>query len=166
MKLARSVLIVSCLVTGACSSVGYYAQSIAGQTELISKRRPVSDIINDPATHPQLKQKLTELEKVLEYAWSELDLPDNGSYRHYADLQREYVVWNVFAAPEFSLQPSQWCYLVVGCVNYRGYFKEQDALDYARQLSGKGLEVAVGGVAAYSTLGWFKDPLLNSMLQR
>lgn len=166
MNLTRSILILCCALTGACSSFGYYAQSVAGQIELFRKQQAVRDIIVDPTTDPQLKQKLAAIEAILEYAYSEMALPDNGSYQHYKDLQRDYVVWNIFAAPEFSLQPKQWCYLIVGCVNYRGYFHEQQALDYARQLSERGWEVAVGGVVAYSTLGWFKDPVLNTMLKR
>ncbi len=164
MKLARSILILFCALTGACS-FSYYAQSVSGQAELFRKQLSVQDIIADSATDPQLRQKLAAIEAILEYAYSELALPDNGSYRHYKDLKRDYVVWNIFAAPEFSLQPKQWCYLVVGCVNYRGYFHEQQALATARRLSDRGWEVAVGGVLAYSTLGWFEDPLLNTMLK-
>jgi len=160
-------LLLPCLVLiSACSSVGYYAQSVSGQMALVRLQKPVATIINDQTTDPGLRQQLAEIRQILDYAHTVLGLPDNGSYRKYADLNREFVVWNVFAAPAFSLEPKQWCYLVIGCTNYRGYFSKQSALDYAQTLQQSGWEVSVNGVIAYSTLGWFDDPLLNTMLHR
>lgn len=143
----------------------YYVQAINGHTHLMSQRRPMSEVINDPAASETLKERLRFVQEARAFSVQELELPDNDSYRSYADLGRDYVVWNVFAAPEFSLRPKQWCYLVAGCVAYRGYFDKEDALEQARRLEEAGYDVAVGGVSAYSTLGKFADPVLNTMMR-
>jgi len=111
-------------------------------------------------------QKLAATEEILSIAHHQMHLPDNGSYREYVELGRPYVIWNVFAAPELSLEAKSWCYLVVGCLNYRGYFRESRATEYAKDLQDSGWDVYVGGVRAYSTLGWFKDPLTDTMLEQ
>jgi predicted aminopeptidase len=166
LKLCRLLLLVCCTFTSACTTISYYAQSISGQVEIMIKQRPIAEIILAETTDPVLKQKLIEIESILDFAHQHLGLPDNGSYRKFVDLDRRFVVWNVFAAPELSLQAKQWCYLIVGCMTYRGYFNEQAANTYARSLQDIGWEVYVGGVSAYSTLGWFRDPVLNTMLNR
>ena len=130
----------------------------------LSKREPIGRVIDDPSTPPALRAKLQEVTEIRDFASRDLSLPDNGSYRSYADVGRPYVVWNVVAAPEFSLNPRRWCYPIVGCVAYRGYFHETKARSYAAKLRGEGLDVSVGGVAAYSTLGHFSDPILNTMM--
>ena len=134
--------------------------------DVIFKKKRLAHLINDPDTDENLRNKLINAREILEFAHQTLYLPDNGSYQHYTNLNRRYVVWNVVAAPEFSLTPKQWCYPIVGCMNYRGYFKEDNAIAYANTLSKDGLETYIGGVTAYSTLGWFKDPLINTMLDR
>lgn len=134
--------------------------------DVIFKKKRLAHLINDPDTDENLRNKLINAQEILEFAHQTLYLPDNGSYQHYTNLNRRYVVWNVVAAPEFSLTPKQWCYPIVGCMNYRGYFKEDNAIAYANTLSKDGLETYIGGVTAYSTLGWFKDPLINTMLDR
>jgi predicted aminopeptidase len=139
-------------------------ESAQGQLELMSKREPISRIVANPATPPALRTQLEAVSQMREFAIRDLKLPDNGSYRSYADVGRAYVVWNVFAAPEFSVDPKEWCYPIVGCVAYRGYFVERRARAFADKLRRQGLDVAVGGVAAYSTLGHFNDPILNTML--
>jgi predicted aminopeptidase len=139
-------------------------QTAQGQLSLMSKREPIARVIDDPSTPPGLRAKLQEVTEIRDFASRELGLPDNGSYRSYADVGRPYVVWNVVAAPEFSLNARRWCYPIVGCVAYRGYFSENEARSYAAKLRGEGLDVAVGGVAAYSTLGHFSDPILNTMM--
>ncbi|MEL7186233.1 MAG: aminopeptidase [Pseudomonadota bacterium] len=144
----------------------YYMQAASGQWEVLRKREPVSEVINDPDTSPQLAARLQLLADARDFSIRELGLPDNDSYRTYADLEREFVVWNVIAAPEFSLEPRTWCYPVAGCVSYRGYFKRDSALKAAGKLRDDGYDVAVGGVSAYSTLGKFDDPILNTMMQR
>ena len=147
-----------------CGSLGYYVQSIDGQMKLLQARRPIADVIADPATPPPLKAKLERVLAIRDFASRELKLPDNPSYRNYADLQRPFVVWNVFAAAEFSVKPREWCFLIVGCVGYRGYFAQAGAEAYTRELRGEGLDVFVSGVPAYSTLGWFDDPVLNTFI--
>jgi predicted aminopeptidase len=143
----------------------YYMQAAAGQLEVMRHRRPLNEVIEDPATPATLAERLRLLQEARRFASEELFLPDNDSYRSYADLQKDYVVWNVVAAPEFSLQPKTWCYLIVGCVAYRGYFSGDAAQRKAEQLKRHGYDVFVGGVSAYSTLGRFADPLLSTMMQ-
>ena len=143
----------------------YYMQAASGQIEILRKREPIGDVIADPATPPDVSRRLELVEDARAFSITELGLPDNDSYRTYADLEREFVVWSIFAAPEFSLEPRRWCYPIVGCVSYRGYFREQAARQEAAKLAAQGLDVHVGGVAAYSTLGRFDDPVLNTMMQ-
>ncbi len=139
-------------------------QSIDGQLQLLRAREPIVRVINNPATAPALKTRLERVTAIREFASRELALPDNQSYRSYADLKRPFVVWNVFAAAEFSIEPKQWCFLIAGCVDYRGYFEQARAEAFARELREQGLDVFVGGVPAYSTLGWFDDPVLNTFI--
>jgi predicted aminopeptidase len=149
----------------AVSSVGcYLLQSAQGQLELMSKREPIARVTAKASTPPALRAQLEAVAAIRDFASHELGLPDNGSYRSYADVGRRYVVWNVVAAPEFSVDPREWCYPIVGCVAYRGYFVEDRARRFASKLRSEGLDVVVGGVAAYSTLGHFNDPVLNTMM--
>jgi len=150
----------------AVSSVGcYLLQSVRGQLSLMSKREPISAVIDKPSTPAALRVQLEAVTAIRDFASHDLGLPDNGSYRAYADVGRPYVVWNVVAAPEFSVDPKMWCYPIVGCVAYRGYFAEAGARRFAAGLRTDGLDVVVGGVAAYSTLGHFDDPILNTMME-
>ena len=139
-------------------------QAASGQWEVMRKRESIDAVIEDPATPPELAERLHLLGEARDFSIAPLGLPDNKSYRTYADLERNYVVWNVFAAPEFSLTPKQWCFPVAGCVSYRGYFSKDDAIKESERLSEDGFDVAVGGVAAYSTLGNFSDPILSTMM--
>ena len=132
---------------------------------LLAHRKPIAKIIANPVTPPTLKSRLDYAQAAREFASSELKLPDNKSYRSYVELKREAVVWNVFAAPEFSIAPKQWCFPVAGCVVYRGYFNESAAQQYADALRTQGFDVAVAGAPAYSTLGHFNDPLISTMMQ-
>ena len=158
----RAALIVVLIATlsGGC----YLLQSAQGQLALMSKREPISRVIDKPSTPPGLRAQLQAVTEIRDFAIRQLGLPDNGSYRSYADLGRQYVVWNVVAAPEFSVDPKEWCYPIVGCVDYRGYFSERRARRFGARLRSQGFDVAVGGVAAYSTLGHFNDPILNTMM--
>ena len=153
-----AVALITC-VSGGC----YLLQSASGQLALMAKREPIGDVIDDSATPAALRAQLKSVNSIRDFASRELQLPDNGSYRTYADVGRPYVVWNVVATPEFSIDPKQSCYPIVGCVAYRGYFVERRARRYAQQLRARGFDVVVGGVAAYSTLGHFDDPILNTM---
>ena len=144
--------------------MGYYWQSVNGQLDVWRRERPVEAVIADPATAQPLKDRLARVIEIREFASRELGLPENRSYRGYADLERPFVVWNVFAAPEFSVQPLRWCFPFVGCVSYRGYFSREEAERFAAGLAEQGNDVYVGGVLAYSTLGWFSDPVLNTFV--
>ena len=143
----------------------YYVQAIRGHSEIMRARQPIPDIIANDSTPDELARRLGMVQDAREFAVDELLLPDNQSYRSYAELKRDYVVWNVFAAPEFSLEPITWCFPVAGCVAYRGYFSEEKAREKAMDLSDDGYDVMVGGVSAYSTLGKFADPVLNTMMR-
>jgi predicted aminopeptidase len=143
----------------------YYVQATRGQLDVMSRREPIDQVLVDPGTPDALARKLQLVQQAREFSIDELGMPDNGSYRSYAHLERDYVVWNVFAAPEFSLKARRWCYPVAGCVSYRGYFKEAKANELASRLKTDGFDVYVGGVSAYSTLGRFDDPVLSSMLR-
>ena len=152
-----------------CADTHYYWQSVSGHLQLMHAARPVDDWLADPQTPPSLRERLVLAQRIRHFAASELALPDNPSYRRFADLQRRAVVWNVVAAPEFSLTLKTWCFPVLGCVGYRGYFSEADARKEAELLKAQGLEVSVYGVPAYSTLGWMNwaggDPLLSTFIQ-
>lgn len=148
----------------ACANLPYYAQAIDGHLEVLRRAQPISTVIADPEADPGLKESLTKIVQLREFASRELKLPDNQSYTSYADLERPFVVWNVFAAPELSLTLKEWCFLQVGCVNYRGFFSQSKAELYAAELRNQGYDVHVGGVRAYSTLGWFSDPVLNTFI--
>lgn len=174
MTFRRPFLLLAILATFAslglagCASVGYYWQSVSGHLRLINAARPVDEWLADAQTPAQLKARLALSQRIRSYAVIELKLPDNPSYHRYADLHRNAVVWNVVAAPELSLTLNTWCFPVVGCVGYRGYFSEPDARAEAAQLKAQGLEVNVYGVPAYSTLGWMNwaggDPLLSTFI--
>ena len=142
----------------------YYLHSMRGQWDVMSRREPIAAVIADPSTPADLRARLQTVLDLREFASRELKLPDNDSYRSYADVGRPFVAWNVFAAPEFSLEPRQWCFPIIGCVAYRGYFDEAKAERYAAKLRADSLDVYVGPVPAYSTLGYFADPVLNTML--
>jgi predicted aminopeptidase len=160
--IARFAAALVLAVAGGCTNFSYYLQAVSGQLELWQRTRAIDEVVSEPDTALPLKKKLQRTLAVRDFASKELALPDNASYKRYADLGRQYVVWNVFAAPEFSLEPVQWCFPFAGCVGYRGYFSETEAEQFARQLAAERRDVYVGGVAAYSTLGWFADPILST----
>ena len=158
----RTLLVVTFAVT---LSGCYVLQAAQGEISLLAHREPISKVITDPATPEKLKTRLQYVQSAREFASHELGLPDNKSYRSYVDLKRDDVLWNVFAAPEFSVEPKRWCFPVAGCVVYRGYFKEAAATHYADKLRSQRYDVVVSGVPAYSTLGHFNDPVLNTMMR-
>lgn len=164
---AGAVVALALCLGGGCS-LGYYAQSVGGHVELMRRSRPVTEWLADPATPTDLRERLALTQRMREFAVQELKLPDNPSYRGFADLKRQAVVWNVVAAPELSLTLKTWCFPVMGCVGYRGYFDRAEADALAAQLKAEGFEVSVYGVPAYSTLGWTNwlggDPLLNTFV--
>lgn len=148
-----------------CSSVGYYSQAISGHLKLMRARQPVAELLASNDTDAELRTKLQTLVDARQFAAEQLHLPKNDSYSTYAETGRRYVTWNVIAAAEFSVQARTWCFPVAGCVNYRGYFAEADAESYADGLKSEDYDVTIGGAAAYSTLGWFDDPVLDTMLR-
>ena len=160
------LIVLSVLLLHGCSNFGYYLQAAGGHLEVLAKSRPIDDLVADPATDPELKRKLKLVLDSRNFAIHDLDLPDNGSYLKYVDLNRTFAVWNVFAAPELSLTPKTWCFMIIGCVSYRGYFNRDRATAFAAELREQGYDVYVGGATAYSTLGWFSDPVLNTVLKR
>lgn len=149
-----------------CATVGWYGQAVRGQVELLCKRQDIAELIADPATPDDLRRQLTTALDAREFAVAELGLPDSRSYTLYADLGRDAAVWNVVAAPRFSMEPKTWCYPFVGCLAYRGYFRPEGAEALARRLGREGHDSAVFPAAAYSTLGWFADPVLDTMLEQ
>ena len=153
-RLIASLLVLPALLAlGGCETLAYYAQAVSGQLGLLSRAQPVDRLIEDPATPAPLRERLALARSIRDYASKALALPDNESYRSYAELDRPYAVWNVVAAPEFSLEPLKSCFPVAGCVNYRGFFSQEAADRYAARLREEGNDVFVYGVAAYSTLG-------------
>ncbi len=162
----RLVLIaVAAAALSGCDTLGYYGQAIGGQLGLLAEAKPVDDWLADPATPQALRERLETARRIRDFASKRLGLPDNRSYRSYAELGRKFVVWNVFAAPEFSVEPKKECFPITGCVSYRGFFSEEAAHRHARALRAEGYDVYLGGVPAYSTLGWFDDPLLSTFIR-
>ena len=157
--------ILAALSLSACSTIGYYGHLAHGEYSMLAARQPIARMIADPTTDAALKARLELAERARAFASDKLGLPRNSSYTSYADLKRPYATWNVFAAAEFSVQAVEHCYLFVGCLAYRGYFDRERADAEAARLKAKGLDTWVGGSAAYSTLGWFADPILNTMLR-
>lgn len=166
--MAKLLLLPLLLCLSSCADLGYYWQSVEGHVSLMKAARPVDDWLADAQTSEKLKAKLVLTQKIRAFAAQELKLPDNASYKSYADLKRKAVVWNVVAAPALSLKLKTWCFPVAGCVGYRGYFSEAEAKLEAEQLKQQDLEVSVYGVPAYSTLGWSNwaggDPLLSTFI--
>ncbi len=152
------------LLLPSCQTLDFYGQAIGGQWEIMQKSRPINQVISDPATDDPLRRQLTSVEGIRRFASEQLALPGNDSYGTYADLGREHVTWVLYAAPEFSLEPKTWWYPTLGRLDYRGFFNKEDADRLARDLRDEGMDVEVGGVDAYSTLGWFHDPVLNTFV--
>ncbi len=152
------------LAVSGCNTLNFYRQAAVGEYHILSSEMPVEKVLKDPKTSPRLKERLELVQQFRAFAEHELKLPVDGQYLKYADLHRPFVVWNVEAAREFSLEPRSWWYPLVGSLEYRGFFSEPAAQKYGATLKKKGYDVYVAGVEAYSTLGWFKDPLLNTFI--
>jgi predicted aminopeptidase len=159
-----AVTVSLAVLLGGCANLGYYAQAVEGHLAIQQRTRPISEVIGNPETAENLKRSLSLVSALREFAVRELQLPNNGSFTTYADLGRPYAVWNVSAAPELSMELEKWCFVAVGCVSYRGFFSRSEAERFAQEFRVKGYDVALGGVRAYSTLGWFREPLLNTFL--
>ncbi|HYH42006.1 MAG TPA: aminopeptidase [Burkholderiales bacterium] len=158
------VALLLIVLTAGCANLTYYLQSVRGQLDIWSRQHDIEQVIAAAETAEPLREKLRGVLTIREFASAELALPRNASYRSYANLDRSFAVWNIFATPEFSMQPRQWCFLFAGCVNYRGYFAKADADEFAAGVAAEGYDVFVGGVPAYSLLGYFPDPVLNTFI--
>lgn len=163
---ARCLLLLAALAPlfCGCGTLRYYSQAVSGHLDLMRRAAPIDAQLGSDAVAAALKAKLQAVLRIRQFASRALGLPDNGSYKSYADLGRQYVAWNVFAAPEFSIEPIRSCYPFAGCVGYRAYFAEADAQAESAALRARGYDAHVGGVPAYSTLGWFDDPVLNTFI--
>jgi len=171
-------LLTATLLATGCANLGYYSQAVTGQLDILARTRTISELLDEspvtgadvqpvmPPLAPDVKTRLATVLRVRDFATQALALPENDSYRVYAILDRSHVVWNVVATPEFSLAPKEWCFPVAGCVPYRGYFSHKRAQKFAGKLRDERLDVRVAGVAAYSTLGWFRDPIFSTQLSR
>ncbi|MGH8722269.1 MAG: aminopeptidase, partial [Burkholderiales bacterium] len=158
------LLLLSAGALAGCETLAYYGQAAGGQLAVSAAARPLAQVLADPDVAPALKERLRLAGELRDYATRELKLPESGAYRGYADLGRPFALWNVVAAPEFALEPVQSCFPIAGCVAYRGYFDRKDAERHAAARRGAGYDVVVYGVPAYSTLGWFDDPLLSTFI--
>ncbi len=160
---AISITVMSLLLSG-CGEWRYYQQAVHGHFAVQSQSRPVEAWLQRPDTDPHLRERLQRSQQIRDFATTALHLPDNSSYRQYADLERPFLVKNIFAAKPLSLTPKQWCYPIIGCASYRGFFDESMAAEAAHALHIAGYDVFVGKVPAYSSLGYFADPLLNTFI--
>ncbi len=160
---ASFLLAILCLLLG-CSTLGFYSQGLRGGLEILRKREPIENLLSNPDLPADLRRKLSTALEIRQFATTELGLPDNGSYRHFTALDRPFAVWNVVAVPELEMEPVRWCFPIAGCVSYRGYFSQRKAEGFASSYRQRGLDVSVSGVTTYSTLGWFKDPVLSTFV--
>ena len=163
--LGRLLGLLFCLGVTGCASVAFVGQAATGQAEVMNKARAIDEVLADPATTPETANKLRLAQRLREFAIRELKLPDNASYTRYADLGRPYALWNIVSTPPLSLKPQESCFPIAGCLSYRDYYSEAEAQQYAESRKALGEDVFLYGVPAYSTLGWFSDPLLNTTLR-
>lgn len=164
---ARPILVALLLTaTSGCQTARFYSQAVSGQWEIVLKRQPIEKVLAEPEAPEALKRQLRLVSELCAFAERELHLPAEGQFTRYADLERPFVVWNIYAAPAYSFEAKSWWYPFVGRLEYQGYFKRELAADYARRLRAQGLDVFAGGVTAYSTLGWFNDPVLNTFVDQ
>ncbi|HEY6865371.1 MAG TPA: aminopeptidase [Burkholderiales bacterium] len=164
-RLAVLAALALVLVVSGCGTLAYYAQAVGGHLELMRLSVPIDEAVHEPKTPEALRERLEQVVAIRDFASRELKLPDNGSFRSYADIGRPYVIWNVFATPEFSVKPVESCFPFAGCVAYRGYYSEEAARRYADDMAAQGYDVYSGGVPAYSTLGYFNDPVLSTFIR-
>ena len=164
-RVITTLLLLSVVaVLSGCHTVSFYSQAVKGQYQLITTRESIKKLLADSSIQPRLRERLELVQNLRRFAENQLKLPVDGHYQDYVDLRRDYVVWNVEATPEFSMESRTWWYPIVGRLDYRGYFSEKVARKYGEWLRGQGYEVYYGGATAYSTLGWFRDPVLSTFL--
>ena len=161
----RACVLISVFLLAGCAGPAWYAQAVSGHLALMTQRRDISEILVENSVDPALQQDLKLTLEIRSFAINQLGLPNNGSYTQFVQTQRHAVTWNVVATPEFSLVAKRWCFMIAGCVSYRGYFNQHSAERFANRLKQKSYDVTISPAIAYSTLGWFDDPLLDTMLQ-
>ncbi|MBX2836451.1 MAG: aminopeptidase [Gammaproteobacteria bacterium] len=159
------ILVIAGVWFASACSVGYYSQAVGGHLKLMAARQPIERLLKAEDTDEELRAKLQTLVDAKAFAIERLSLPNNDSYKSYAETGKRYITWNVVASEEFSLSAQTWCFPVAGCVSYRGYFAQEDAEAFAQELRDQNFDVSIGGATAYSTLGWFDDPVLDTMLR-
>jgi len=164
-KAGPLTMLLALLQLTACAGPGYYVQAVAGHLHIMRQREEVDKILSAATTDPALREQLELAIELRDFAIRDLGLPDNGSYTRYVRTGRDAVTWNVVATPELSLEARRWCFVVAGCVPYRGYFQREAAEKFAGRLTADGFDVDIAPATAYSTLGWFEDPLLDTMLR-
>ena len=164
IPLRLSPILLALLVLPSCQTIGFYRQAVNGQFEILRNRRSNDRVIADPSTSPHLREQLAKVEILRRFASDHLALPGDECFGKYSDIGRKHLVWVIYATPEFSLEPKTWFYPFIGDMDYRGYFSEQDAERFASQLHRDGYDTYIGDVNAYSTLGWFHDPVLNTYI--
>ena len=158
-------VILAVILTG-CESIVYYKQLISGQIAILNKKQPIHELLDNPDTPEKLKEKLRLVMDIRSFAKDKLFLPVKNQYLSFVELNRPFAGWNMWATPEFSFSPKTWCYPIIGCAIYRGYFSKEDAFNYGHQLEAQGYDVYIGGVVAYSTLGWLDDPVFSTFIYR
>lgn len=156
--------VILVVLASGCTDVRYYMQSVRGQWDVVSRQQDIVEMLEDESLPQTMRDRLNLVLAVRTFAIESMQLPESGSYQTYADLERDYAVQNLFAAPEFSTRLRSWCYPVVGCATYRGYFNADMLNETANKLRQQGYDTYTGRVAAYSTLGWFDDPILNTVM--
>jgi predicted aminopeptidase len=159
------ILLAGVLGLSGCSTVSYYSQAVTGHLKLMSARQSIEELLDADDTDPELRNKLQTLVDARQYAVTALSLPENDSYNTYVATGRRAITWNVVATEEFSMRPNTWCFPVAGCVSYRGYFDRLEAEEFAASLAEESYDITIGGASAYSTLGWFDDPVFDTMLR-
>ena len=164
MSLTRILLLLLCTGLTGCGQVGYFSQATKGQWDIIANRENIEQLLDHHQLDPQLRQQLALVRDIRAFASTELHLPDNMSYRYFSETNRQYVVWNVVATPRYDLTPKTWCFPIAGCVAYKGYFREADATAFNQILIDQDYDTFLYGVSAYSTLGWFSDPVLDTFV--
>ncbi len=163
-SLIRCLIIAACILLSGCSQLGYLVQAARGQLEITFSREPIDEVLAGNRAAPETRERLELVKRIRQFAIEELDLPENSSYTTYSELGRRHVIWNVVAAPPYDLTLKTWCYPITGCISYRGYFSKKKAGSYQESLIREGYDTDLYGVAAYSTLGWLSDPVLDTFL--